>query len=197
MKSTDIKVVGLTGGIGSGKSTVAKMFIRLGVPVYIADDEAKKIMNEDKVIINKISKLLGDESYIDGELNRPFIAAVVFNDKRLLTALNSIVHPAVAFHFNEWKQKQKGPYLIKEVAILFENDGYKECDYSILVTAPKEVRIQRVMKRDHTTREQVLARMNNQWEDSKKIIFANYVLNNDKLEDIWLQVNDIHNFLIL
>ncbi|WP_344929572.1 dephospho-CoA kinase [Aquimarina addita] len=192
-----MKVVGLTGGIGSGKSTIANMFSKLGVPVYIADDEAKKIMNEDETVKNEISKLLGEESYIEGKLNRPFVATAVFNKKSLLTALNSIVHPAVKLHFDNWKHKQKAPYVIKEVAILFENGGHKQYDYTILVTAPKEIRIQRVLQRDHITREQILARMNNQWEDSKKVPLANYVLKNDKLEDIWLQVNKIHNILML
>ncbi|AXT54796.1 dephospho-CoA kinase [Aquimarina sp. AD1] len=192
-----MKVVGLTGGIGSGKSTVAKMFAELGVSVYIADDEAKKLMNEDLGVKNHIVKLLGEKSYIDGELNRPFIADKVFNDKELLKQLNSIVHPAVADHFIKWKNEQKSEYVIKEAAILFENGGYKQCDYTILITAPKETRIQRVLKRDNTTKSQVLTRLKNQWEDSKKIPLADFVIINTKLEETWLQVKKIHNKVIL
>ncbi|MDH7448275.1 dephospho-CoA kinase [Aquimarina sp. 2201CG14-23] len=192
-----MKIVGLTGGIGSGKSTVAKMFKKLGASIYIADDEAKKLMNEDDDVKKQILQLLGKESYVSGELNRPFIADKVFNDKSLLEKLNAIVHPAVANHFITWKQKQKGAYVIKEAAILFENSGYKQCDYTILVTAPEETRIERVLKRDHTTRTQVLARLKNQWLDSKKIPLADFVIINTKLEETWLQVQQIHNKLAL
>ncbi|WP_299440527.1 dephospho-CoA kinase [uncultured Aquimarina sp.] len=192
-----MKVIGLTGGIGSGKSTVAKMFAKLGVPIYIADDEAKKMMNEDVNIKNQIKDLLGTKSYIKGELNRPFIADKVFNDKELLGKLNAIVHPAVATHFIAWKNEQKSNYVIKEAAILFENGGYKQCDYTVLVTAPKETRIERVLKRDNTTKSQVLARLKNQWEDSKKIPLADFVIINTKLEETWLQVKKIHNKVIL
>jgi len=192
-----MKVIGLTGGIGSGKSTVAKMFAELGVPIYIADDEAKKMMNEDAVIRKQIVDLLGVDSYIDDRLNRPYIADKVFNDKLLLEKLNSIVHPAVAKHFIAWKNKQKSTYVIKEAAILFENGNYKQCDYTILITAPEEIRIDRVLKRDNTTKSQVLARLKNQWEDSKKIPLADYVIINTKLEETWLQVKKIHNKVIL
>ncbi|SEM12288.1 dephospho-CoA kinase [Aquimarina amphilecti] len=190
-------VIGLTGGIGSGKSTVAKMFADLGVPIYIADDEAKKLMHDDLSVKNQIIELLGVESYIEEELNRPFIADKVFNNKELLEKLNSIVHPAVADHFVKWKNKQKSEYVIKEAAILFENGGYQQCDFTILVTAPEETRIKRVLKRDNTTKSQVLARLKNQWKDSKKIPLANFVIINTKLEETWLQVKKIHNKVIL
>ncbi len=192
-----MKVVGLTGGIGSGKSTVAKMFERLGVPIYIADDEAKKMMNKDSNVKKRIIDLLGKNSYVNDELNRPFIADKVFNNKELLEKLNSIVHPAVAAHFINWKNEQISTYVIKEAAILFENGGYQQCDYTILVTAPEEIRIERVLKRDNTTRSQILARLKNQWEDSKKIPLADFVINNTELEETWLQVNKIHNKIIL
>ncbi|AXT50112.1 dephospho-CoA kinase [Aquimarina sp. BL5] len=192
-----MKVIGLTGGIGSGKSTVAKMFAELGVPIYIADDEAKKLMNEDVGVKNHIIDLLGVNSYTEQELNRSFIADKVFNNKELLEKLNAIVHPAVATHFTKWKSKQKSEYVIKEAAILFENDSYRQCDYTILVTAPKEIRIERVLKRDNTTRLQVLARMKNQWEDSKKTPLADFVIINTNLEETWLQIKKIHNKLTL
>ncbi len=188
-----MKVVGLTGGIGSGKSTVAKMFHQLGVPVYIADDEAKKLMHEDEALKKQITKLLGKESYVNGKLNRQYIADIVFNDTSKLADLNAIVHPAVANHFDVWKNQQTTTYVIKEAAVLFENEGYKQCDYIILVSAPLEQRIQRVLERDHTTREQILSRANNQWDDKQKIPLSDFVINNMDLEETRRQVNKIHN----
>ncbi len=187
-----MKVVGLTGGIGSGKSTVAKMFHQLGVAVYIADDEAKKLMSNDKTVREQIIDLLGVDSYREGELNRPYIANMVFNNRSKLDKLNEIVHPAVASHFKIWKDKQIGNYVIKEAAILFENDGYKQCDYTILVSAPLETRIKRVLERDQITEKQVLSRMNNQWEDSQKIPLADFVIYNTDLEETESQVYRIH-----
>ncbi|WP_103071452.1 dephospho-CoA kinase [Aquimarina sediminis] len=188
-----MKVVGLTGGIGSGKSTVAKIFEQLGVAVYIADDEAKRLMNEDESIRKQIITLLGPKAYKEGKLNRAHIASIVFNDKIKLEQLNAIVHPAVATNFNLWKKEQKGDYVVKEAAILFENDGYKQCDYTILVSAPLEIRIQRVLKRDNTTREDILSRISNQWEDAQKILLADFVIYNIDLKDTSSQVYSIHN----
>ncbi|MBQ4821163.1 dephospho-CoA kinase [Aquimarina sp. MMG016] len=185
-------IVGLTGGIGSGKSTIAKMFKQLGVSVYIADKEAKKLMNDDESIKKQIKALLGKEAYSKEELNRAYIASKVFNDKSLLEKLNSIVHPAVEKHFRNWVSLQQGEYVIKEAAILFENDGYKHCDYTILVTAPEEIRIDRVLKRDHTTREEVLSRIKNQWDDMQKIPLADFVIHNNNLEETENQVGKIH-----
>lgn len=187
-----MKVVGLTGGIGSGKSTVAKIFMQLGIAVYIADDEAKLLMNEDESVKKEVIALLGMDSYIDGELNRAYIASIVFKDKQKLNQLTSIIHPAVAKHFDSWKKEQEGDYVLKEAAILFENEGYKQCDYTILVSAPIETRIQRVLKRDNTTREDILSRMNNQWEDAQKILLADFVIYNEDLEATKDQVYKIH-----
>ncbi|WP_024770487.1 dephospho-CoA kinase [Aquimarina macrocephali] len=192
-----MKVVGLTGGIGSGKSTVAKMFEQLGVAVYIADIEAKKLMNEDESVKKQIIALLGNDSYVNGELNRPYIANVVFNDSSKLLQLNAIVHPAVASHFDCWKSNQKGNYVIKEAAILFENEGHKQCDYTILVSAPIETRIQRVLKRDKTTKEDILSRMNNQWEDTRKIPLADFVIYNKNIKDTENQVYKVHEEISL
>ncbi|MBP2833899.1 dephospho-CoA kinase [Aquimarina sp. U1-2] len=192
-----MKTIGLTGGIGSGKSTVAKMFASLGVATYIADEEAKKLMNLDPGVQQQIIALLGDQSYVNGKLNRMYIADIVFNDKNKLDHLNAIVHPAVAKHFAAWKKKQTGSYVIKEAAVLFENGGYKNCDHTILVLAPLEVRIQRVLKRDEVTREQVLSRADNQWEDSKKIPLADFLIHNDDLKNTENQVNKIHMQLSL
>lgn len=185
-------VVGLTGGIGSGKTTVAKQFLRLGIPVYIADDEAKKLMNCSKVIKRKLIKLFGDEAYLDNQLNKPFIANIIFNDKTYLQQMNNIVHPRVAAHFKKWVAKQNSSYVIKEVAILFENGGYKQCDYVITVTAPKEIRMERLLKRDNTTYEKVEAIMKNQWSDEEKIKLSDYVITNTQLEKTINQVSEIH-----
>ncbi len=186
-------IVGLTGGIGSGKSTVANIFKELGVAVYIADDEAKKIMNTDRGVKDKVMFLLGDEAYVNNELNRPYIANIVFNNVAKLKQLNEIVHPAVANHFDSWKNKQSGNYVIKEAAILFENKGYEQCDYTILVSAPEEIRIQRVLKRDKgSSINDIKSRMNNQWSDEKKIPMADFVINNEYLEKTKDQVCEIH-----
>jgi dephospho-CoA kinase len=192
-----MKVVGLTGGIGSGKSTVAKIFEQLGVAVYIADSEAKKLMNEDESVKKQIIELLGNDSYIKGKLNRDYIANVVFNDSSKLLQLNAIVHPAVANHFECWKSNQKGNYVVKETAILFENEGHKQCDYTILVSAPIETRIQRILKRDKTTREDILSRMNNQWEDALKIPLADFVIYNKNIKSVENQIHKIHKKISL
>ena len=194
-----MKVIGLTGGIGSGKSTVARKFNELGVPVYIADDRAKSLMVKNPEIIKGIVKIFGDEAYLDGQLNRAFIAGQVFSDKSLLQKLNNIVHPAVEKDFQSWileESKSSAKYVIKEAAILFENGGYKKCDYTILVTAPKEERIQRVIERDHTNRQAVLDRIKNQWSDSKKVLLADFVIRNMDLKKTSLIINKIHNKII-
>ena len=162
------KVVGLTGGIGSGKTTVAKMFEELGVPIYIADIEAKKLINRSKIIKRKLIVLFGDEAYVDNKINRVFVAGQIFNNKDLLSRMNQIVHPKVASHFKRWLKKHNSPFVIKEAAILFENGSYKDLDAIITVTAPIEERIKRVTKRDNSTKEKVLAVMRNQWDDKKK-----------------------------
>lgn len=185
-------VVGLTGGIGSGKTTVADLFKQQGIPVYIADVEAKKLMHENKDVVNAINQLFGESAYTKGKLNRAFIADIVFKDKEKLEALNAIVHPAVHNHFKTWCANQKSKYVIKEAAILFENDGYKQCDYTILVTAPIASRIERVISRDQTTKDKVLERIANQWPDHKKKALADYVVDNIKKENLAPQVAQIH-----
>jgi dephospho-CoA kinase len=189
-------IVGLTGGIGSGKTTVAKQFSSLGIPVYIADEEAKSLMNRSKIIKRKLIKLFGDEAYSHGELNRPFIANLIFNDTSFLQQMNAIVHPRVARHFEKWVLKQQGPYVIKEVAILFENGGDKLCDFVITVTAPKKVRIQRLLKRDKTSVEKIEAIMKNQWTDEEKIQHSHFVIENTELENTKKQVLQIHNKIL-
>ena len=185
-------VVGLTGGIGSGKTTVAKAFMALGIPVYIADEEAKKLMRTSKVIKRKLIALFGNEAYIDNDLNRPFIANIIFNDTSYLKKMNAIVHPRVARHFNKWLSKQEAPYVIKEVAILFENNGHKLCDFIITVTAPKKLRMERLLIRDNTTVEKIEAIMKNQWTDDEKVKQSHFVIENIAFENIERQVLDVH-----
>lgn len=188
--------VGLTGGIGSGKTTVAKAFEALGVPIYIADEEAKKLMVKSKVIKRKLTTLFGEEAYVNNELNKPFLSQAIFNNKALLEQMNAIVHPRVGRHFNKWKAKQKAAYVIKEAAILFENGSYKHYDYIITVIAQKSVRIERVMQRDNTTKEKVLSIIKNQWDDAEKVEKSHFVIENNDLESTKKQVLAIHKKLI-
>ena len=177
------KVIGLTGGIGSGKTTIANYFNEMGVPVYIADDGAKNVMKSDE-IIDKIKTSFGEALFENNILNRAKLAEIVFNDKDKLAELNAIVHPAVKKDFEVWLLQHKSyQYVIYEAAILFESGRYKECDLIITVTAPEEVRIERVLKRDNTTREQVLSRMKMQWNDENRISRSNFVINNDNLKN--------------
>lgn len=189
-------IVGLTGGIGSGKTTVAKQFEVLGIPIYIADEEAKKLMRKSKVIKRKLIQLFGKEAYVDGELNKTFIADIIFNDKVFLEKMNLIIHPRVARHFEKWVSKQEAPYAIKEVAILFENGGHKMCDFVITVTAPKATRIKRLLKRDHTSEEKIEAIMKNQWTDSEKVKLSNFVIDNVSIEKTQKQVLEIHKKIL-
>ncbi|WP_452218768.1 dephospho-CoA kinase [Lacinutrix undariae] len=191
-----MKIIGLTGGIGSGKTTVANMFQDLGVPIYIADTEAKKLLNTSKILQNKLLDLFGENAYTNKELNRKHIASKVFNDKILLQKMNAIVHPKVAKHFKKWTEKQNAPYVIKEVAIIFEHNMESKYDAVILVTADKETRIQRVLKRDNSTREKVLAVMNNQLSEVEKIKRADFIIDNDNLQKTKEQVVNTHKFLL-
>ena len=171
-------IVGLTGGIGSGKSTVGKLLEELGVPVYNSDIEAKRLMNKSKVLRKDIVGLLGEESYVNDQLNRPYIAKKVFNDKALLDKLNGIVHPAVRKHFLRWAKKQQKPYVVQETALLFENGMQDFYDKIVLVTAPKNIRIERIIARDGSTRQEILERMDNQLADRIKSPLSDYVLEN-------------------
>jgi dephospho-CoA kinase len=191
-----MKIVGLTGGIGSGKTTVAAMFANLGVPIYIADDEAKKLIKSSKVIKRKLLKLFGEEAYINGSLNKPFIANAIFNNKVLLEKMNAIIHPKVASHFNKWMRKQTAPYVIKEAAILFENNTYKSFDFIITVTAPKEIKIERLLKRDDTSLKKIDDIMKNQWTDEEKIKYSDFVIVNKSIENTKIQVAKIHAKII-
>jgi len=189
-------IIGITGGIGSGKSFVAKLFKDLGIPCYNSDSKAKDLMISDSKLRLGIENLLGSESYYDNKLNRTYIASKVFNDKDLLQSLNKLVHPVVKQDFENWVKYQKSPFVLKESAILFETNGNLVCDKTILVTAPKDTRIKRVIARDHTSKEQVLSRMNNQWPDERKKPLADYIINNTEYSKTILLVNEIFNKII-
>ena len=188
--------VGLTGGIGSGKSTVAGFFKELGVPVYNSDSRARELMEDNDELRQAISGFLGPEAYLGSALNRQYIASRVFKDKSLLGRLNELVHPVVRKDFLAWAEEQEAPYILQEAAILFENGAYRAFDAMILVTAPEETRIQRVMERDSVTRESVRERMKNQWETSRKKPLADYVIENTDLENTRRQVGRIHSELL-
>ncbi|GGD37312.1 dephospho-CoA kinase [Muriicola marianensis] len=191
-----MKRVGLTGGIGSGKSTVAGMFKDLGVPVYNSDAEAKRLMNEDEALKEQIIALLGKEAYQGDVLNRPFIAEKVFKDRVLLKKLNKIVHPAVRQDFRSWAARQTAPYVLQEAAILFENGSSESFDMMILVTAPKKTRIKRILERDSLSEAAILERMKHQWSEKRKKALAHFVIENTNLDMTRLKVQEIHETLI-
>jgi len=189
------KFIGLTGGIGSGKTTIANFFKSQGVPLYIADDEAKAILFTPAAI-EEVKKAFGEDILTDGLPDKAKLASLVFSDPDKLKILNEIIHPKVRMHFKEWMEKHKDEkFVIREAAILFESGSYKDCDKIILVTAPIEVRIKRVMDRDNTTREKVLERMNAQWNDEKKAALSDYIINNIEIEDAKNQAMQILKIL--
>lgn len=190
-------IVGLTGGIGSGKSTIADFFEELGVPIYEADSEAKVLMNSDERLKSQIISLLGNKAYENKFINKEFIASKVFSNKRLLSSLNKIVHPAVETHFKSWVLDQKVPYVIKEAAILFENGGYLQCDFMILVTAPKSERIKRVKSRDKISEKDVIKRMDAQWTDILKKAKADVLIENVILEEAKKAAARIHTHIMI
>lgn len=188
--------IGITGGIGSGKTTVAKVFEVLGIPIYYADDEAKRMMNEDESLKQQLLQLFGKKTYVDGKLNRQYLSSMVFNSDEKLALLNSIVHPATIRDAERWMQQQKTPYAIKEAALIFESGAQKQLDYVIGVYAPAPLRIQRAMKRNHATREEVKARMDKQIEEEIKMRLCDYVITNDEQELVIPQVIKIHKALM-
>lgn len=188
--------IGLTGGIGSGKTTVANYFIELGVPVYFADIEAKRLMHTSKVVKRKLIEEFGSKAYQNNKLNRQYLASIVFNNKQKLAAINSIVHPSVANSFKRWVNKQEKPYVIQENAILFESNAAEKFDYIITVTASLDKRISRVISRDGTTKKDVLARIDNQISDAIKIQKSNFVIENNHLKETKNQVLSIHKQLL-
>ncbi|MDO1511246.1 dephospho-CoA kinase [Maribacter confluentis] len=189
-------VIGLTGGIGSGKTTVGRMFQDLGVPVYNSDVRAKELMNSSKNIQKELIALFGEKAFKDKKLNRAFIAEKVFKDKNLLEQLNAIVHPKVRKDFLKWSKVQTFAYVIQETALLFENNAQKLYDEVILVTAPKELRIERVLQRDQNTRKEILSRIKNQLEDKEKVKLADYIIENIDLDQTRQNVLDLHKRIL-
>ena len=191
-----MKIVGLTGGIGSGKSEILEVFSSYGVPCYRADNRAKELMQKSPELIRQIKVLFGEDIYQDKKLNRSKLADIVFGDKKKLKSLNALVHPLVNKDFQFFLNQQNTAYVIKEAAILFETGVAKDCDETILVTAPEKLRIQRVMKRDKINAEHIKSRMNHQWSDEKKIPLANYVINNIDWDKTFKKIEEIHKKII-
>lgn len=189
--------VGITGGIGSGKSTVCQIFRILNIPVFEADTEAKILMENDPAVREALTSLMGPGLYAPaGKLNRSWMAERIFNDKSLLEKVNGIVHPAVRGHFSSWYAGQSSPYIIQEAAILFESGAYQLMDLNITVTAPEELRIQRVMARDGVQYEKVKSRMEHQWPEEKKVGLSDFLIHNDESEFLVVQVLKIHQKLL-
>lgn len=190
-------IIGLTGGIGSGKSTVAKIFQALGAPVFIADDQAKRLLDEDDEVKEQLISLLGNEVLDEGRINRSYMAQRIFGDEQLLAKVNLIVHPAVGKVFRSWYQKHRDkPYVLREAAILFETNGHKDCDKVVVVTAPEELRLNRVIKRSGESEEQVKLRMKRQFPQEYKDKLADFLIFNDGQKMLIPQVKAVHESLI-
>lgn len=188
--------VGLTGGIGSGKTTVSEIFQTIGIPVYNADHEAKQLMNNDAEIRSAIINAFGEESYKGTVINRSFLISNVFYDEQKLATLNSIVHPATIADAQKWMTRQSGPYALKEAAIIFETGADQYLDYVIGVTAPEQLRIDRLMKRDNRTKEEVREWMSRQMDEKEKISKCNFVIHNDEQQMLIPQVLALHEKLL-
>ena len=192
-----IATVGLTGGIGSGKTTIANLFaLHFSIPIYIADTKAKELVANNKQLQQEIVTLLGEEAFVEGRYNTAFVAQEVFSNKEKLDKLNAIIHPYVQQDFLQWKQSQQAPYVIKEAAILFESGSYRDCDFIIMVTAPLEERIKRVMLRDKIDRETVEKRIKNQWNDEKKIELSTFVIENREIDKNLDKIEIIHSKIV-
>ena len=188
--------LGVTGGIGSGKTSVCRVFNVLGIPVFSADQEAKEIMGNDIEIIENINSIAGKNLYKNGSLDRLGLATLIFNNQNLLDKVNALVHPLVFDHFNNWEMMQTAPYIIMEAAILFESGASELVDRTVTVVAPIEERVGRVIHRGNLSREHVLERMRNQMDDSSRIKLSEYIIHNSENEMIIPQILEIHNDLI-
>ncbi len=188
--------IGITGGIGCGKSTVAAVFAQLGIPVLKADDLARSIMQENQSVREAIIHAFGKDAYVDGQVNKSFLASKVFNDPHQLLVLNSIVHPATIKASNDWVLQQNAPYILKEAALFFESGSAKGLDGIIGVSCSKSLRIKRIMDRDHLSREQVLARMNQQIDESLKMKLCDWIIYNNEEELMIPQVLELHQSLL-
>ena len=184
--------IGLTGGIGSGKSTVAKIFETVGIPVYYADAEAKRLMNSSEILKKSIKEHFGETAYKEGQLDRKYLAGIVFNDKEKLDLLNALIHPVTIADAEEWMKKQKAPYCIKEAALLFESGAAENLDHIIGVYAPQALRIKRVMNRDGLSREEILQRINRQINEEMKMKLCDSVIKNDEQHLLIPQVLELH-----
>jgi dephospho-CoA kinase len=191
-----MKIIGLTGGIGTGKSTVLQLFENLGAAVYIADVEAKKLMNSNEELIIEITKIFGENSYVENKLNTAHISSIVFNNKQKLNELNGLVHPKVRQHFKNFIKNCKAEFVIYEAAILFESGSDKLCDYIITVTANFDDRIERIIKRDGVSKKQILDRMQHQLKDDFKIKNSHFVIKNNQLLATKAQVKTIFDILL-
>jgi len=191
-----MKIIGLTGGIGSGKTTVSTMFKDLGVPVYIADVEAKNLMNTSKVLQKKLIALFGPKAYEHGKINRDYIATKIFNDNSYLNKMNALIHPKVAKHFATWIQKQSSKYVVKEAAIIFEHNMQSQYDAIITVIASEDERIKRILQRDNTTKDKILSIISHQLSDEEKVKLSDFVIVNDNLEHTREQVLKIHDSIL-
>lgn len=191
-----MKHYALTGGIGSGKSTVLALFKKLGVPTFSADNSAKHAMEVTPEVKAEVLALFGDKAYINGVLNREFIASQVFHDKTKLEALNNVVHPAAKAAYDQWKEAQDAPYTVYEIPIVFELDVQDRFDGVILITTPESERIKRVQTRDNMAEKAVRARIKNQWTDDQKILLADFVIENVDLSNTEVQVSRLHQKLL-
>jgi len=189
-------IVGITGGIGSGKSTVARIFKSLGVPVYNSDIRSKELLDKNPELKSRLIEQFGEEIYISSGIDRKYFASIIFNDKKLLEISNSIIHPFVKKDYENWVSAQSFPYTIKESAILFETGIYKQLDKTVLVTAPENLRIKRVVERDKIPEKVVLERIKNQWEDKRKTPLADFIILNNETELLLPQVLKIHQALL-
>lgn len=185
------KTIGITGGIGSGKSIVSKILQLMGYPVYSSDQRAKDLMTEDQSIVAGLKNLFGEEAYTNSTLNRPYIANRIFQDDSKRIAMNNLVHPAVRADFQNWIKNQKSPIVFQESALLFETGNYKSFDGIILVTAPEKVRMQRVKERDQLTDEQVQSRFNAQLSEEEKMKLTDYIISNDGNQLLVPQILDL------
>ncbi|MEN9963537.1 MAG: hypothetical protein RL582_632 [Bacteroidota bacterium] len=186
----------MTGGIGSGKTTIAKIFEQLGTPVYYADLRAKSIIEEDEMVRNAIIRTFGEQSFLDGKYNRSYISSIVFNDVEKLSLLNQIVHPAAIADAAAWMEKQNSPYVIKEAALLFESGSHKHLDKIIGVTSPTHLRIKRTAMRDRISEEEVMKKIELQMPDEEKMALCDFVIANNEKEMILPQVLQLHETFI-
>jgi dephospho-CoA kinase len=188
--------IGLTGGLGSGKTTVASIFEVLNVPVYYADDASKRLLNDNPVIKKAVINAFGPESYINGMPDRKYLARIVFNNQEKLSILNSILHPATLEDAAEWIKKQNSPYIIKEAALLFESGSNKSLDYVIGIKAPLVLRLQRAIKRDSISEKEVMSRINSQMDEEEKLKLCDFIIVNDEEQLLIPQVLKLHQQLV-